>query len=420
MTILYKKECSSFNNKKNNLFLVWNKINWKNLFRLLFINIENAKKINNHDNYNKLIQIGFNSNFDLIFELLSNNYTNISYLINELQWLTEENNKTGELLSYNSEKIDEGVWGGIYKIKNSKNILKIMKKNELDDTVIGGFYSEILIHSLLSIHSKSKMYVPRLYDIFIISNSKNNNYKYCCRMQRLHYNTQNWLENQKKNSRTKQTKAFEQQFISYLLQILKILDELQLNWNFNHNDLMISNTMFNNTSSEYFKINNVFFPTFGKSFKLIDFGFSSLTYNHINFVSHNYTNNINTEHTFSKSKDVCQLIFDILINFNECLSINMRTYLCSLLTVENFDFWKCYDIHNWNNIKLHEWENSYYVFGHHDFKNTKAHPNEIINDLISSFENSNNNIYCNTDKLLKQKTTSKFHESVCHYFKSKN
>ena len=173
-----------------------------------------------------------------------------------------------------------------------------MKDNELDDTVIGGFYSEILIHSLLSIHSKSKMYVPRLYDIFIISNSKNNNYKYCCRMQRLHYNTQDWLKNQKNNSRNNQTKAFEQQFISYLLQILKILDELQLNWNFNHNDLMISNTMFNNTSSDYFKINNVFFPTFGKSFKLIDFGFSSLTYNHINFVSHNYTNNINTEHTF--------------------------------------------------------------------------------------------------------------------------
>ena len=69
--------------------------------------------------------------------------------------------------------------------------------------------------------------------------------------------------------------------LSCLFQISFALTYLQKNYEFTHNDLHINNIMYSETETEYlyYKLNNIYFkvPTFGKIFKIIDFGRSILT-----------------------------------------------------------------------------------------------------------------------------------------------
>lgn len=69
---------------------------------------------------------------------------------------------------------------------------------------------------------------------------------------------------------------------SCLFQITFALIYLQKHYYFTHNDLHINNIMFVNTDKPYiyYKFNNLYFkvPTYGKLFKIIDFGRSIFTY----------------------------------------------------------------------------------------------------------------------------------------------
>jgi len=70
--------------------------------------------------------------------------------------------------------------------------------------------------------------------------------------------------------------------ISCLFQISFALNYLQKNYEFTHNDLHINNVMFSKTETKflYYKFNNKYFkiPTYGKIFKIIDFGRSIITF----------------------------------------------------------------------------------------------------------------------------------------------
>ena len=71
--------------------------------------------------------------------------------------------------------------------------------------------------------------------------------------------------------------------LSCIFQISFALNYLQKYFKFTHNDLHISNVMYSTTDRKYlyYKINNKYFklPTYGKIFKIIDFGRSIFTYN---------------------------------------------------------------------------------------------------------------------------------------------
>lgn len=77
--------------------------------------------------------------------------------------------------------------------------------------------------------------------------------------------------------------------LSCLFQISFALSYLQKKYLFTHNDLHINNIMYSKTKREhiYYKINNKYYkiPTYGKIYKIIDFGRSILTYN--NKIYHN-------------------------------------------------------------------------------------------------------------------------------------
>jgi len=64
--------------------------------------------------------------------------------------------------------------------------------------------------------------------------------------------------------------------LSCFFQIVYCLAYLQKHYHFTHNDLHINNIMYTSTNIEYlyYKLNNIYFkvPTYGKIFKIIDFG----------------------------------------------------------------------------------------------------------------------------------------------------
>ena len=68
----------------------------------------------------------------------------------------------------------------------------------------------------------------------------------------------------------------EELILSCMFQISFALTYLQKHFEFTHNDLHINNIMYSNTETKYlyYKLNNIYYsiPTYGKIFKIIDFG----------------------------------------------------------------------------------------------------------------------------------------------------
>ena len=79
---------------------------------------------------------------------------------------------------------------------------------------------------------------------------------------------------------------------SILFQILMILVYYQKHYNFTHNDLHSCNIMYQTTNVEYlyYKYESQYFkvPTYGKIYKIIDFGRSIFNYNDITFCSDSF------------------------------------------------------------------------------------------------------------------------------------
>ena len=128
----------------------------------------------------------------------------------------------------------------------------------------------------------------------------------------------------------------ENEWFSALMQIIMILITYQKTFAFTHNDLHTNNVMYNTTDKKYlyycYKKKYYKVPTFGKLFKIIDFGRSIYKYNGKLFCSDSFQNGgdaatqYNTEPYFNDKKprlepnysfDLCRLacsIFDYLVD----------------------------------------------------------------------------------------------------------
>ena len=113
---------------------------------------------------------------------------------------------------------------------------------------------------------------------------------------------------------------------SILFQIIISLTYYQKHYNFTHNDLHSCNIMYKNTDEKYlhYKYNNQYYkvPTFGKIYKIIDFGRSIFTYN----------NNIFSSDSFGPGEDAhTQYNCEPFFNENKPrLEPNMSFDLCRL------------------------------------------------------------------------------------------
>ena len=127
----------------------------------------------------------------------------------------------------------------------------------------------------------------------------------------------------------------EEEWLSALMQIIMILLTYQKTFSFTHNDLHTNNVMYNKTDKKYiyYCYKNQYYkvPTFGRSFKIIDFGRAIYKYKGNLFCSDSFENGgdaatqYNTEPYFNDKKsridpnysfDICRLacsIFDYLV-----------------------------------------------------------------------------------------------------------
>jgi len=133
----------------------------------------------------------------------------------------------------------------------------------------------------------------------------------------------------------------DDEWLSALFQIIMMLISYQKMFSFTHNDLHTNNVMYVPTNSKfiYYVYNNITYkiPTFGRLFKLIDFGRSIYKFNGKLFCSDSFQNGgdaatqYNTEPYFNDKKprlepnfsfDLCRLacsIFDYVVNDFESL-----------------------------------------------------------------------------------------------------
>jgi hypothetical protein len=144
----------------------------------------------------------------------------------------------------------------------------------------------------------------------------------------------------------------EEEWFSALMQIIMILLTYQKTFSFTHNDLHTNNVMYNSTNKKYlyycYKKNYYKIPTFGRIFKIIDFGRSIYKFDGKIFCSDSFqpgadaATQYNTEPYFNNKKsrlepnfsfDLCRLacsIFDYVVddmeevssqNLSKCSSI---------------------------------------------------------------------------------------------------
>jgi len=128
----------------------------------------------------------------------------------------------------------------------------------------------------------------------------------------------------------------EKEWFSAFMQIIMILITYQKTFAFTHNDLHTNNVMYNTTDKKFlyycYKKKYYKVPTFGRLFKIIDFGRSIYKYNGKTFCSDSFQNGgdaatqYNTEPYFNEKKprlepnysfDLCRLacsIFDYLVD----------------------------------------------------------------------------------------------------------
>jgi hypothetical protein len=126
---------------------------------------------------------------------------------------------------------------------------------------------------------------------------------------------------------------------SALLQVIMTLYAYQKAFNFTHNDLHTNNIMYVDTEEEnlYYKINNTYYklPTYGRLFKLIDFGRAIYKFQGHTFCSDSFSpggdasTQYNCEPYFNKKKprldpnysfDICRLgcsIYDFLLDIED-------------------------------------------------------------------------------------------------------
>jgi hypothetical protein len=140
----------------------------------------------------------------------------------------------------------------------------------------------------------------------------------------------------------------EEEWLSAFMQIIMILITYQKAFNFTHNDLHTNNVMYNHTDKKYlyycYKKKYYKVPTFGRLFKIIDFGRSIFKFDGKLFCSDSFQNGgdaatqYNTEPYFNEKKprlepnpsfDLCRLacsIFDYIIeDFEEMKDLSKIT-----------------------------------------------------------------------------------------------
>ena len=129
---------------------------------------------------------------------------------------------------------------------------------------------------------------------------------------------------------------------SAIFQIITTLFLYQKKFNFTHNDLHTNNIMYSNTTIEYliYKIDNKYYkiPTFGKIYKIIDFGRSIYNYNDKLLCSDSFSKNgtAHTQYNFKPYYNEKKPIIEPNMSFDLCrLACSIFDFVCD--DINNID-----------------------------------------------------------------------------------
>ena len=123
---------------------------------------------------------------------------------------------------------------------------------------------------------------------------------------------------------------------SCLFQISFALAYLQKHYEFTHNDLHINNVMYQETTTAflYYKLNNMYFkiPTYGKIFKIIDYGRSIFTFKHKVYRNDVFSRNSEAGGQYSYPHQVAFLKQEATARYDTIGEPNYHFDLCRLAT----------------------------------------------------------------------------------------
>jgi len=123
---------------------------------------------------------------------------------------------------------------------------------------------------------------------------------------------------------------------SIFMQIIMTLITYNKLFNFTHNDLHTNNIMYSSTDKKflYYKINNTYYkvPTFGKIYKIIDFGRAIYKYNDFNYCSDSFHKNgdASTQYNFEPYMNNKKPRLEPNFSFDLCrLACSLYDYICN-------------------------------------------------------------------------------------------
>ena len=272
-------------------------------------------------------------------KILEHNNNIIGYKKDNTIYLLQEDNKKTFIKLYNS--FSEGNYSIMYNTNKHNTILSISKKTELINhqslnESITNFINSCLIQKILY-YSKIK-YIPNIFNFFFYL--KDNEINLCKEIEKLDFNAYEYL---------KKTDSFVE-WLNFIVQVTHIINYFQKEYKFNHGDLKMNNIMGKPVMYQtlLYEGDNYSFHLYNCGIKwyLIDFGFSSLSFNNKEYASYEFFNKdcIN----YKIEKDISLLFFYLLYFYkkipplikhlleNSIKTINFNNKVISLVPKKNY------------------------------------------------------------------------------------
>jgi len=258
------------------------------------------------------------------------------------------------------KKLGEGTYGTSYAVRSAEGKIYACKiiHDVYSSRQILGFFKESLINIILAEESKHMpngpyvpyvvrlAYNPRTYDAFILTEL---------------------MRNTLDNLITSNSRKDNDMVVSGAIgQVSRIMDFFGRTLKFNHRDMKGDNIMYIRN-----KDNNALY-------RLIDFGFSCITWNGIQISGNGYFDATST--CFKKDRDLSQLIYSILRYYGSYLSSSLYNDLSDII-VANVGAHVCKMEEDCPRHGLSSWKNTYNFLNRDNVSVPRGSPRKVIKDM---------------------------------------
>lgn len=254
------------------------------------------------------------------------------------------------------ELLGSGTYGTTYKVEGPDGKQYAIKTTRVNRSDILNFIKECLIQIILAEESKTLRYGPYVPTVYEMG--------YNSIREKAFLRTELMTNTAQTVIHRSSEKVNDMLVPNLIKQISKILKFFSDNLAFNHRDLKPDNIMF--------KMED------GKSwFKLIDFGFSCLTWNGLKINGTSYFSQ--RKSCFRTDRDLSQLLYAIARFHSDTISNKLYDRIAHILIANVGDKNTCAMVDGCN--RLHEWRNTYNFMNRKNVKVPTATPNAVRHEM---------------------------------------